>query len=198
MLVSTRHKLAILAMPKTGTTALERALAPHCEIVIGGDPRLKHMPLRKFERFLRPLLESSGQCGIETMCLIREPVDWLASWYRYRRRNGVPDPRKSTAGISFEAFADAYLSDHPPPFAQVGRPARFVQAQDGRLGVDHLFRYEAFERATAFLSERLGQPLTVSPANVSRADPVDVPAHLRRRIEDGMAQDVQIWESAAR
>ncbi|MEL6236674.1 MAG: hypothetical protein AAFR46_19935, partial [Pseudomonadota bacterium] len=180
---------------RSGTPARRRYLYQLASQSTGS--RIRHMPLPRFERFVRPLLEASGQDGIETMCLIREPVDWLASWYRYRRRAGVPDRRKSTAGIRFEAFVEAYLSEDPPPFARVGRPARFMQDRDGRMGVDHLFRYEDFGRVTAFLSERFGTKLSIPHVNASPAEPVHISDLLRARIEAGMAEDMELWERAA-
>ena len=54
MLVSVSRRLAYLAMPKTGTQSLERVLTPLCDIRYGGLPRVKHMTLQTFERFVRP------------------------------------------------------------------------------------------------------------------------------------------------
>lgn len=196
MLISTRARLAILAMPKTGTTAIEAALAPLCEIRVTGDPRLKHMPYRRYARFLRPMLETGGHGGIESFCLIREPVDWLASWHRYRARPGIPDPRNSTLEIGFEAFVEAWLAPDPPPFAQVGRPARFVSDAQGRPAIDHLFRYEAPGAWTAFLSGRFGQALDIPRRNVSPDLPARLSPALRARLEAEMAGDLRIWQAA--
>ena len=46
--------------------------------------------------------------------VMREPRDWLGSWYRYRQRPGIPDKRRSTAGMSFDAFVEAYCTEKPP------------------------------------------------------------------------------------
>ena len=69
MLVSTSHRLAYLALPKTGTSSLEEALAPLCDIRYVGAPRVKHMTLRTFERFVAPYLDWIGVPSVETvMC----------------------------------------------------------------------------------------------------------------------------------
>lgn len=198
MLVSTRHRLALLAMPKTGTTAVEAVLKPECEIALGQDPRFKHMTLRRFERFLRPLLVASGFEDIETACLIREPADWLVSWYRYRQRPGVSEPSNSTAAISFEQFVDAYLSAEPPAYAQVGRPSRFLTDKQGRIGIDHLFRYERFDRFETFLKSRFGRNLSFPRENMSKAPRPEISPALHARIEAGMAEDYRIWRDLAR
>lgn len=198
MLVSTSQRLAILAMPKTGSTAIEEVLAPRCEVHVGGDPRLKHMPLSRFERFVRPLLDACGQTGVETVCLFRDPLDWLLSWYRYRRRPCIPEPRNSTSHISFEAFVEGYLSPDPPAFAQVGRPARFVSGKDGAPAIDHIFRYESFAAFTRFISERFGEDLAFPRRNVSPREKIDVSTTLRRRVEIGMPEECRIHCDIAR
>ncbi|MEM9049729.1 MAG: gamma-glutamyl kinase [Pseudomonadota bacterium] len=197
MLVSTRHSLAILAMPKTGTTAIETVLKRECEIAVGGDPGLKHMTLRRFERFVRPLLTASGFGDVETVCLIREPADWLISWYRYRQRAEVADPTKSTVGISFERFVEGYLAPDQPVFAQVGRPSRFLSDKTGRMAVDHLFRYERFDALEAFLSRRVGKRLFFPMVNGSVAARPHIAPTLRARIEAGMAEEYRIWHDLA-
>ena len=47
-------RLVILSQPKTGTTALDNALAPRASIVVNNPPQLKHMQYRKFMRFVAP------------------------------------------------------------------------------------------------------------------------------------------------
>ena len=49
-------------------------------------PRTKHMTMRVFERYMMPYLREIGAGDTETFCVIREPTDWLGSWYRYRSR----------------------------------------------------------------------------------------------------------------
>ncbi|MEO0999887.1 MAG: hypothetical protein AAFW69_04670 [Pseudomonadota bacterium] len=193
MLVSIRHRLAFLAMTKAGSTAVEAALAPHCEISFGGDPRIKHMTARKFDRFMRPYLKSVGAEDVETVCLFREPTAWLGSWYRYRQRPELTGRAQSTAGLSFAEFVEGYLSDPQPTFAQVGRPARFVEGRGERPGVDRLFRYEAFDRFAAFLSDRIGAEIRFGQLNVSpEGPPLDLPDARAARHRAEMAEDFAI------
>jgi len=73
---------------------------------------VKHMQLRRFERFLRPYLKSVDHADVETTCLYRNPIDWLGSWYRYRQRDALIGHKNSTADKSFEDFVLSYLSEH--------------------------------------------------------------------------------------
>jgi hypothetical protein len=196
MIVSLRRRIAFLAMPKAASTAIEAALAPHADIVISGDPRLKHMPLRRYTRFVAPLLAAYDARPVETLCLIREPLDWLASWYRYRRREGLSEPGKRTDGMSFAGFVEAWLAAEPPPFARVGRPAEFLRPRAGGPGIDHLFRYEAIGACEAFLAGRFAAPFRFAHLNVSPPAGVDLPPALRARAEAALAEDYRLWHGA--
>lgn len=196
MIVLLRHRLAILAMPKTGSTAIEAALAPHADLVASRPPELKHMTLRRFERFLRPLLAAYGAGDAETVCLIREPLDWLGSWYRYRSRPGLADPARRTDSVDFDGFVAAYLSPSPPAFAQVGRQSVFLRPGPRGRGIDHLFRYEAIAAFTDFLADRIGRPLDLPRLNVSPGPRPRISDAMRARAEAELAEDYRLWRSA--
>lgn len=166
MLVSLRHRLVIFAMPKCASTALEHVLATDMDLVIQGHPGAKHTNYRKYDRHLRRYLESFTKEPLETVCLFRDPLDWLGSWWRYRGRPGMPDPRKSTAGMSFDAFVTAHL-DGAPGAADIGRQSRFVADKDGGIGIDGIFRYEDSGAFVAYLAERLGREIALPRTNVS-------------------------------
>ena len=60
MLIFWKARLVLLAVPKTGTSAYEAALAPHAAIVVSDPPELKHAPVYRYNRFFRPMLEKMG------------------------------------------------------------------------------------------------------------------------------------------
>ncbi|MEM9010691.1 MAG: gamma-glutamyl kinase [Pseudomonadota bacterium] len=199
MLVCFKPRIAFLAMTKAGSTAVEAALSPHAEIHYGGHPRVKHMTARMFGRFVRPYLHAIDAPEVETVCLFREPLDWLGSWYRYRMRPEVEGKQTATHGLSFADFVSAYLDDKPPSFAQIGRPARFVRDKGGEIAVDHIYRYAHFEAFVAFLSARIGAPLEVAWLNRSPARELSaLPPALQARLEDKLAEDFAIYHDHAK
>lgn len=198
MLISLRKRLAILSMPKTGTTALEAALAPYCDIVYKHDPRAKHMPLRRFERFLRPYLRELTDAPIETACMIREPEAWLGSWYRYRARPALDGHQNSTRDMSFDAFVTAYLSEEKPPFARVGRPYRFVTTVENRVGVTHLYKYDSWPAYVAFMEERFGLTLTPERLNVSGEADLTLSDATRAALQSEMEEDYRVYREIAK
>ena len=195
MLVSIKAGIAYLAMTKTGSTAIEDALAPHCDIVMSGHPGLKHMRLRRFERFVRPLL---GGAQVETVSVIREPVEWLGSWYRYRQRPAIAGGVKSTGGITFERFLRDWLREEPPEHARVGRPSEFLAPAPNGPPLDHLFRYDEFDTFAAFLERRFGRTLATSRMNVSPVLSLEAPADLLAEVRAALAPDYALYEGARR
>jgi hypothetical protein len=168
MIILWKEKLAFLAVPKTGTTALEAALAPYASITFGRQPALKHMTHQRFNRFIRPYLKKEGHDDVEVFAVMREPISWLGSWYRYRQRDELANTVNSTRGISFDQFVQAYLlPSNRPAYAQLGSQTRQLSIKRNEVGIKLLFRYENMPKLLEFLSERLGADINLAEYNVS-------------------------------
>lgn len=199
MLVFWKERLVLLAVPKTGTSALVTALRARADVVFESPPELKHVPLFRFNRFMKPLFGViDGDRKLETMALIREPVSWLGSWYRYRARPQLEGHKNSTGGMSFDAFVEGYLSDPRPAFANVGSPRRFVSNGQGKVAITHLFQYEQMGQAATFLEERLGSKLELKKTNVSPTRDAALSEPLRARLEREKADEFALWRKAER
>ncbi|MGC9419159.1 MAG: gamma-glutamyl kinase [Rhodovulum sp.] len=197
LLLFARERLALLAVPKTGSTAWAAALGPRADMVMRAPPPLKHMTLRRFRNRLLPLLEQAGVTDVETVAVVRQPEDWLGSWYRYRARPALNGRDTSTLGISFDDFVNAYLGTDRPAYARLGSQARFVApAKDGRK-VDHLFRYEDQERLVEFMQARLGVPVDLPRRNASRPAALDLSEATRARLRRQRSEDFALYEELA-
>lgn len=195
MLILMPARLIVLAVPKTGSSALHSALAPYAGVSMTGPPEVKHMRLARVQNRVLPLFPQAPD-RFDSFALIRHPVDWLGSWFRYRQRPKLEGRPNSTAGMSFAGFIRAYLSDAPPPFARVGVQSWTLQPAKGARGVDHLFRYEAMEAALAFLSARTGAALDLPRENVSPPGDLDLPDGLRQQLTQRLSDDMALWQSA--
>ncbi|ARO14380.1 hypothetical protein BVG79_01034 [Ketogulonicigenium robustum] len=183
MLVFWQERLVMLAVPKTGTTSLEEALAPRAGLVLRHPTSIKHMVLQRYQRTIRPMLENAGGTDFETLTVVREPVSWLSSWYRYRHRDALVGHPNSTRGVSFDYFVTEYLKPKPAAYASVGQQARYVFNSAGERKATHLFRYENQPRLVKFLEKRLRTKIDLPRVNVSPELPTilspDVEAELR-------------------
>ncbi|MEM9434008.1 MAG: sulfotransferase family 2 domain-containing protein [Pseudomonadota bacterium] len=192
MLIFQKQNLAYLAVPKTGTTAIEQALDGFATAVFRDPPGLKHANARRFEREMRPLFGSRGRERLETIAVIRDPVDWLKSWYRYRHRPAIEGSANSTAGISFDQFIEAYLLEERPPFANIGAQSQFVADAAGKIIVDRLFQYERMDDLLEFLSERLGTEVTLSRVNTSHPFETTLSPDLSKELAAALEPDLDL------
>lgn len=194
MLVFWDQRLVFLATPKAGSTALAAALGSLAAVSIQRPPVLKHTTARRYHRFVGPYLKAASGEVFTTVALMREPVDWLGSWYRFRLREDVLDARMRTAGMSFDDFARAYCQRPQPGFANVGSQSRFL-APEGTPAVDRIFRYEEMDRFVAFLEDRLDCALTLPVLNVSPAADLSLDAETRCMLHAAMAADLALYAS---
>ena len=165
MLVFWEQRLAFLATPKTGSTAIAAALESLAAVSIQRPPLLKHTTVHRYRRFIGPYLEAASKDNFTLVALMREPKDWLGSWYRFRQREET-EPAKSTRDMSFDDFVRAWCRDPRPDFADVGSQGKFLRPRQG-AGADRLFRYEAIGTFVQFLEDRLGCEITLPRLNVS-------------------------------
>jgi hypothetical protein len=181
----------LLAMPKTASTSLERALAPYATEVVGSPPGQKHLPARGFVHTRAPRLAEQGHPreSYELVTMFREPIAWLESWWRYRARD---DSRQSTADMTFEEFALRYLAGDGDAPVPKGRPARFIHAQ-GAIAVDRIFSVAHPEVWSAWFSERVGAPLAFERRNASDAERGELAFATREALAAHFAPEYEVW-----
>lgn len=196
MLYFLKAGLVLLATPKTGSTALEQALAPKADIVLQGDAQIKHCTFQRYQWRMEKFIQIFVPDAPETAALIRHPEDWLSSWYRFRHGAWLDGTPRSTRGLSFDAFIEGYLAEPQQPFAAVGRQARFLTHPKNGTKVDHIFRYEAMPAFVAFLEHRLGLPITLDRVNTSPDWEVTLSPALRARLEAQFTEDYALHEAA--
>ena len=195
MLVFYKERLAFLSVPKTGTTAYEAALAPRADLVISEPPMLKHAPVYRYNRFIRPLYKNVCDVEMELMAVMREPISWLGSWYRFRARPFMDGKPNSTKGISFDEFVLAYMKGDKPGFADVGSQANFMKTQPNGIGITHHFRYEDQPRLQAFLEDRLGVSLELTRENVSPQMELNLSSEVEKRFRRKFAEEFDLYAS---
>ena len=193
MLVFWEERLAFLPTPKTGSTAIAAALESLAAVSIQRPPLLKHTTVHRYRRFIGPYLEAASKDTFTVVALMREPRDWLGSWYRYRQRDGI-EPAKSTTGMTFDAFVRAWCSEPRPEFADVGSQERFLRPRQG-VGVDRLFRYEEIGSFVEFLEDRLGCEIILPRLNVSPAGSTELTPETLALLKEAAADDYAMYET---
>jgi hypothetical protein len=195
MLVFFKERLAFLSVPKTGTTAYETALAPRADMVITEPPMLKHAPVYRYNRFVRPMFLKVCDAEMELMAVMREPISWLGSWYRYRRRPFMQGKPNATFDVSFDEFILAYMKGSKPGFADVGSQLNFMAPQPNGTGITHYFRYEDQPRLQTFLQDRLEVSLDLKRENVSPQMELTLSPDIAERFRRKFAEEFALYES---
>lgn len=193
MLVFWDARLAFLATPKTGSTAIAAALESLAAVSIQRPPVLKHTTVHRFRRFVGPYLQAASKADWTLVALMREPRDWLSSWYRFRQREEIESSR-STRAMSFDDFVRGWCSDPRPDFADVGSQGRFLRPRQGQ-GVDRLFRYEEIDTFVHFLEERLGCEIILPRLNVSPPGLTDLSPQTEALLREAAAEDFALYET---
>lgn len=172
-----RARLLILSQPKTGTTALEDALGRRASIAVNGPPELKHVSYRGLMKFVAPWIEAHSnlkRSEYDVVAVMRDPIDWLGSWYRYRTREELrkPDNPRSvnyTGHVTFDKFVQdvCRLDSEQPAYAQIKTPSWVSLSAHGRIGVDRLYPYEDMSGLYELIASRTGKPIEAKRLNIS-------------------------------
>jgi len=196
MIALPSHGFVMLSMPKCASTSLVQVIAGQAEAVLRINPKLKHINCEQFHELMVPVLRKGGyrRKDYEVVSLFREPVEWLESWYRYRKRPALieENSRRYTGEQSFEQFTVDYLERRRKVR---GRPARFIaMGDDLAIGVDRLFALERPDAWQGWLMEKVGTELSFGTDNVSivRQTP-ELTAATRARLEDYFAPEYDIY-----
>jgi len=205
MLISVKHNFVFLCMPKCASTSSETMLLPHSDIVIVGTPPLRHTNLREYERSIKPfIVEKTGKDTLETVCLIREPVSWLYSWYRFRARAELRNPNhpahnNSTHGVSFLEFVEAYVSKNKPAFADVGCQYDMLRNEAGENGVEKVFCYNQVNVFVDYMSAKVGKKLilgseNVSPKSIHQNNSIELISSIMRKVMNRLKVEHRVVE----
>lgn len=195
MLYFKEQNLVFLANPKTGTSAIETALADRAGLVATDPPGLRHMNVAIYRKEVEPLLKRFAR-GVppRVFVVIREPISRLLSWYRYRQRfaPGIA-PDRHTDDIGPEEFLEEVMKDDPRPFARdLGNQAAFCGLATGLMPPDYIFPYEHPSALADFLRAEFG--LThLDRVNVSPGGATQLPASLQDRLRKHLADDYALY-----
>ena len=192
-----QERLAILATPKTASTAMAAALGGLAAVVIQRPKTLKHTDAERFAAFWQPYLTAAAGDRFEVAALMRHPRDWLGSWYRDGQRDDV-EPGMSTRGMSFDDFVQAYCAPgQRPSFADVGSQADFL-GRNGPARVDRLFRYEDLSGFLEYLEDRLGCEILLPRLNVSPLANTSLTTTTEALLQQVCAEDFALFDGLGR
>ena len=96
------------------------------------------------------------------VALMREPVSWMYSWYRFYSRielrySSHSKHFKSIKNVTFEEFIEGYLEDDPLGYSIIGSTQfEFLTSNSGIVEVDELFFYEKTNKLVDYMPNKTG------------------------------------------
>lgn len=195
MLVFPAERLVFLCTPKCGSTSVEEAYAPYASVVLGGHPKLKHVDLSGYESGFAPLT-GKDLGSLETVCLIRDPLEHLRSLYRYLCRRTIQDRKRSQRGRRFEDFVEDFLSVDPS--WKMKTQLEFVQEETSQVGVNRIFALDHLDRFVDFMNERLGVRGSRPALNASAPASTSITSGLEAALRCRLAPDFALHEAVLR
>ncbi|SFL39296.1 hypothetical protein [Shimia aestuarii] len=192
MLVFFKQNLAFLSVPKTGTTAYELALRPAADIAF--TKATKHMTVGKFHKRFAPFLDQTYGLKPERMAVMRDPIDVIRSWYKYRSPERMGDNKHCHGGVSFDEYVLDVISDKPSKPAGVGSQHSFLTLAGKGLPVHHLFAYERQRLLRDFLEQRFEREIEPKQKNVSPEIPAPLSPEVEAKLRAARPEDFALYD----
>ncbi|WP_186514213.1 sulfotransferase family 2 domain-containing protein [Synechococcus sp. A15-44] len=205
-IVNSELGIVFLCTAKVASTSLEKAL----ENLSGSEriPGGKHMGLRNFTKKSLPMLEHKyPHAKFTSFCIVREPLERLNSWWRYRARLHA-EHKNSTAGMPFIEFVESHLEylngnkTSAKSNVQFSPQTKWVLDSRNKYVTDKVFAVEKFEEVEEFLQSRTSEVVRIRRRNVSpMQDNSDISSIQGKLLEDlkrSLDLDYKIHELALR
>jgi len=194
MLIGVKHRFIFVANSKAASTSIERTLIEFSEINRTGSAERKHckwQQAREEYGFLFDQPEFSPESFFR-FGVIRDPLDWVVSWYNYRSGNKLSKNRVVEG--DFEQF---WKDDEP--IRQWNQASQFTD-KDGLVRFDLLIPYPHLSSTFPLVCRRIGIPATdlprLNPSKVERVAPGEVSTQLANEIRQFYANDWSLYREA--
>lgn len=171
MIINLDHKLSFLCTPKCASTSIEKFMGNGERIELTGSPQMKHCDATFYKNKIKPFLTFAFlDSEFVSFALIREPISWLSSWWRYRQRPNAPK-HFNTNNISFNDYVLNFMKplDQRPPGTgtRLKYPRSWIIDDDGYVVVDKVFSVDKIEVLEEYLTLRTGSRVLLDNLNKS-------------------------------
>ncbi|AXI44767.1 hypothetical protein C1J03_01190 [Sulfitobacter sp. SK012] len=195
MLISIEKRFMFLANTKTASTSIEDALLPYTDIYRGGTPARKHISARDAYPAY-PFLFKQPDFAPRTFFrfgVMREPMDWIGSWFRYRKGNQVETPLPEE--MDFAGFWEQNDWNIRRPNGNKRLQSDMFCHRDGQPIVDMVIPFHEVAKTFQEICGALGIPAPLPHMNASHIQmPSVIPERLLDEVREYYAVDYALWD----
>ena len=148
----------------------------------------------RYRMKIAPFLKEAYGIKPKPIAVMRNPVEQIRSWFRYRQGVSETNSDRSTEGRSFDDFVLAVIEDEPPIYAAIGSQYNFLTSSRGKLLVAHLFAYEAQPLFRNFLIERFGDDLKFKQKNVSPNADTSLSPEVEAKLRAARSKEFDLYD----
>ena len=155
--IKNQKRFIFISNAKCASTSVEAVLEKHSHIVIKDPPYLKHMSYLEMVDNFDFLFSKEGfePNTFYKFAIIREPIDWVISWFNYRSREELKNPAHKDRGTYLGNITfDEYI-EHIDKDWITNQSYRFVDRQ-GKNVMDFMIRYENLEKDFQYVMSQIG------------------------------------------
>ena len=196
MLISVEKRFVFVANTKTASTSIEQVLTPYAEIRRIGTPDRKHTSLHAGMTsydymFAQPEHDPTTYFKFGVM---RDPIDWIGSWFRYRKGNTVESPLPPD--MDFDAFwARKDWNIERPNGGGKNLQRDMFCAPDGTLLADVIIPFPRLGDIFGEICDALDIKVSLQRRNVSVInESVEVSDELRAEMQAFYAEDYALFD----
>ncbi len=146
-LVSFWHNFVFVSSTKAASSTIHHLTFPKADLVFYRPTFGKHLQIRQISAMTERV---AGRHFSEMFSfgIIREPVSWMQSWFRFRKRAGLSAPSHDDyvnhipASLTFSEFIEETVGANPKPFARLVPQSRYFRNPRGEVVVKYVATYE--------------------------------------------------------
>ena len=194
MMIDIEKRFIFAANSKAASTSIEHVLTPYSKFKRRGTPQEKHIGL--FEAFHKdPYLSKltpEDRSDYFIFGVMREPLEWILSWYRYRKGNKVSNPLPTDM-----SFADFWMAKDWNILRNNG--SKYLQKDifcgpAGKVLADVIVPHHCLTEMMGDIFAKLGIEGDLPKKNMSRiSSEVDIPDHIREEMIVFYEDDYVLW-----
>jgi len=123
---------------------------------------------------------------------VREPIDLVVSWWRYRSRPALDGIPRSTKGVSLDQWAEQVMAGR----GGFRRPSAWATDARGRPLLDRTWKYEHLEAAADWMASKCGRRIDLPHLNPSPPRPPELSPGVVRRLEEFLQPEYDLYRAA--